>query len=108
MAAIEAGTVGNPMRLERWKRIALGTLKLFFDPDTAPRCAGTAFFGFLRSFPPIATVFLIYGLVADATLLVETIDTCSTCCPRWRSTSSREQLVDARRTSPTPPSASVS
>ena len=66
MTAIDAGTISRSDGLERWKRIALGTLKLFFDPDTAPRCAGTAFFGFLSLFPAIATVFLIYGLVADA------------------------------------------
>ena len=45
------------------KRIALNTAKVFFDPDTSPRCAATAFFGFLSFFPAIATVALLYGMV---------------------------------------------
>jgi len=56
-----------------WKRVGLATIRSFMDPDTSPRCAGTAFFGFLSFFPAIATIFLIYGLVADRTLVAETV-----------------------------------
>jgi membrane protein len=58
----------------RWKGIALDTIKVFLDPDTSPRCAATAFFGFLSFFPAIATVALIYGIVASGPLVAETVD----------------------------------
>src|SRR5215207_7071565 len=94
MTAIDAGTARrSDTKLERWKRIALGTLKLFFDPDTAPRCAGTAFFGFLSLFPAIATVLLIYGLVADTTLLVDTIVSLEYLLPKMALDLLGEQLV---------------
>jgi membrane protein len=93
VAAIGVGTLSQAGRIERWKRIALGTLKLFFDPDTAPRCAGTAFFGFLSLFPAIATVFLIYGLVADRSLLVETIVNLQYLLPAMALDLLRDQLV---------------
>lgn len=57
-----------------WWTIVKGTVRSFLDPDTSPRCAGAAFFGFLSFFPAIATVVLVYGLVADAALLVRTIN----------------------------------
>ena len=91
MAAI--GTLDRSEGVERWKRITLGTLKLFFDPDTAPRCAGTAFFGFLSLFPAVATIFLIYGLVADTSLLVDTITGLQYLLPRMALDLLGEQLV---------------
>jgi membrane protein len=57
----------------RWKRIALDTLKIIVDPDTTPRCAATAFFGFLSFFPAIATIALIYGILASGPLVAETV-----------------------------------
>ena len=59
------------------KRIALNTAKVFFDPDTSPRCAATAFFGFLSFFPSIATVALIYGMVANGPLVLDTVNSLS-------------------------------
>lgn len=59
--------------LPHWKAVGWGTIQTFLDPDTSPRCAAAAFFGFLSLFPAIATVALIYGLVADQALLLETI-----------------------------------
>ncbi len=56
-----------------WWDVVVATVKNFLDPDTSPRCAGAAFFGFLSFFPAIATVALIYGLVADRAVLGETI-----------------------------------
>ena len=64
----------NSTGLPRWRSVAMDTLKVFLDPDTAPRCAATAFFGFLSFFPAIATVALIYGLVANGPLVAETIN----------------------------------
>lgn len=57
-----------------WKTVAADTIKVFFDPDTSPRCAATAFFGFLSFFPAIATVALIYGIVANGPLVAETVN----------------------------------
>ena len=55
------------------KHVALATLKVFLDPDTSPRCAATAFFGFLSFFPAVATLALIYGIIANRALVAETI-----------------------------------
>jgi membrane protein len=52
-----------------WWHVVVATAKNFFDPDTSPRCAGAAFFGFLSFFPAIATVALIVGLVLDPAML---------------------------------------
>lgn len=61
--------------LQRWKRIALVTLKSYFAaPNNSSRCAATAFFGFLSFFPAIATVALIYGIFANRALIAETVD----------------------------------
>lgn len=57
-----------------WWTVGKRTLANFLDPDTSPRCAGAAFFGFLSVFPVIATVVLVYGLVADTEILLRTID----------------------------------
>ena len=57
-----------------WWPVVRDTAKVLLDPDTAPRCAATAFFGFLSFFPAIATVALIYGLVANGPLVVETVN----------------------------------
>jgi membrane protein len=57
-----------------WKSVLLGTFKVFLDPDTSPRCAATAFFGFLSIFPTIATVALIYGIIANQRLVAETLE----------------------------------
>lgn len=80
-------------RFERAKRVVLGTLKLFMDPDNSPRCAGTAFFGFLSIFPAVGTVFLIYGLVADASILAETISSLRYILPGMALDILHEQLV---------------
>lgn len=53
------------------------TARVFLDPDTSPRCAATAFFGFLSFFPAIATVALIYGIVANGPLVAETVNSFS-------------------------------
>ena len=58
----------------RWKQVLFGTFKRFSAKDNSPRCAGTAFFGFLSFFPAIATAVLIYGMVADEATLARTID----------------------------------
>ena len=58
-------------RFDHLKRVVLDTLKVLLDPDTSPRCAATAFFGFLSFFPAIATVALIYGILANGPLSVK-------------------------------------
>lgn len=80
MASITT-TDAKPRGWARWRSIARGTLKRFFDRDTAPRCAGTAFFGFLSFFPAFATMVLIYGLVADTGLRQGTLASLSYILP---------------------------
>lgn len=77
---------------QRFKRIGLGTLRVFTDPDTSPRCAATAFFGFLAIFPAIATVALIYGLVANRTLVADTVSALQYILPSLALDILREQL----------------
>lgn len=76
-----------------WWQVIVGTFRSFTDRDTSPRCAGAAFFGFLSFFPAIATIVLIYGLVADRTLLAETVDALQYILPGMALTILREQLV---------------
>ena len=57
----------------RVRHVALATLKVFLDPDTSPRCAATAFFGFLSFFPAIATLALVYGIIANRALVADTV-----------------------------------
>jgi len=80
MAAI-ATTDEKPRGWARLRAIAIGTFKRFFDRDTSPRCAGTAFFGFLSFFPAFATIVLIYGLVADTALQAGTVESLSYVLP---------------------------
>lgn len=90
MASIAAGDFATTERhgVRRWVHTTIETLKVFLDPDTSLRCAGTAFFGFLSLFPAVAIVFLIYGLVADGSTLVHTVKTVDFILPQ-----SAEQLV---------------
>ncbi len=91
----------RPRGLTRWKRIGLGTLKVFTDPDTSPRCAATAFFGFLAIFPAIATVALIYGLVANRTLVADTVSALQYVLPSLALDILREQLNNLAAQPPT-------
>lgn len=89
------GTAPSPLKpggLQRWKRIGLGALKSYFaDPDNSARCAATAFFGFLSLFPALATIALIYGIVADR-VLAETVDSLDYLVPDAARTILIEQL----------------
>ncbi len=91
-ATAPAGSETNLHGVQRWKRVALRTLKIFADPDTSPRCAATAFFGFLSIFPAIATVALIYGLVANRTLVADTVSAFQFVLPSIALDILREQL----------------
>lgn len=92
MASIAAASE-HPSAFQRWKEIVFGTLKSYFtDPDTSPRCAAAAFFGFLSFFPAIATIALIYGIVADRALVVETIDSVRYLVPDMALDIAAEQL----------------
>lgn len=82
-----------PRGFERWKRIALATFRVFVDPDTSPRCAATAFFGFLSIFPAVATVALIYGLVANRALVADTVSSLEYVLPALALDIVREQLT---------------
>ena len=63
-----------PSVIARLWTVMVETAKVFFAPDTSPRCAATAFFGFLSFFPAIATGALIYGIVANGPLVAETVN----------------------------------
>src|SRR5690606_33173945 len=82
MAVVAEQSRPQPSRWRRWSTRLLETGKVFLDPDTSLRCAGTAFFAFLSLFPAVAIVVLIYGLVADRTSLVETVQTLAFILPQ--------------------------
>lgn len=58
---------------QRTKEVVWGTILVFLEPDTSPRCAAAAFFGFLSLFPAAGIVVFVYGLVADRSVLSETL-----------------------------------
>jgi len=79
---------------ERWRAIVLATLhSFFFERDNAPRCAAVAFFGFLSFFPAIATVALIYGIVANRQMVADTIETVGDVVPQMAQGIIAEQLT---------------
>ena len=78
---------------DRAKKLAIGTGKAFLDPDTSLRCAGTAFFGFLSLFPAIGIVVFAYGLVADVSTFMATIETLQYLVPGPVLDVLREQLA---------------
>lgn len=78
----------------RWRAIGLATLhSFFFERDNAPRCAAVAFFGFLSFFPAIATVALIYGIVANRQMVADTIDAVDAVVPQMAQGIIAEQLT---------------
>jgi membrane protein len=87
-----AADQSRPRGFEKWKRITLRSLSVFLDPDTSPRCAATAFFGFLSIFPAIGTVALIYGLLANRTLVAGTVSSLQYVLPNIALDVLREQL----------------
>ena len=87
-----AATHSSISAFGRIKKIGLDTFKVFLDPDTSPRCAATAFFGFLSFFPAIATVALIYGIVANGPLVAKTVNSLSYFLPPMALSILDEQL----------------
>jgi len=83
-----------PHGFQRWKQTALRTVRVFADPDTSPRCAATAFFGFLAIFPAIATVALIYGLLANRAIVADTVSALQYVLPALALDILREQLAN--------------
>jgi membrane protein len=75
-----------------WWDVLVATVRNFLDPDTSPRCAGAAFFGFLSFFPAIATWVLIFGLVADRAMLSGMTDYLQYVLPRGALPILQEQL----------------
>jgi membrane protein len=75
-----------------WWDVIVATVMNFLDPDTSPRCAGAAFFGFLSFFPAIATWVLIFGLLADRAMLGGTLDSLQYVVPRGALPILQEQL----------------
>src|SRR5687767_4509620 len=78
---------------DRAKQLAIGTAKAFMDPDTSLRCAGTAFFGFLSLFPAIGIAVFAYGLIADVSTFMATVETLQYLVPRAVLAVLREQLA---------------
>ncbi len=85
--------VARPGLFARIRRLVIGTVRAFLDPDTSLRCAGTAFFGFLSLFPAVGIVVFAYGLVADIKTFIATIDTLQYLVPRAVLGVLREQLA---------------
>ncbi|WP_439602092.1 YihY/virulence factor BrkB family protein [Devosia sp.] len=92
MSADRATARGN--WFQRWRAIVLATLRSFFlERDNAPRCAAVAFFGFLSFFPAIATVALIYGIVANRQMVANTIEEVGDVVPQLAQRIIAEQLT---------------
>lgn len=85
--------IARQSAVARAKSLAIGTAKAFMDPDTSLRCAGTAFFGFLSLFPAIGIVVFAYGLIADVSTFMATIETLRDLVPRAVLGVLREQLA---------------
>lgn len=85
--------VAKQRPLDRARQLAIGTVKAFMDPDTSLRCAGTAFFGFLSLFPAIGIVVFAYGLIADVSTFMATIETLQYLVPSAVLEVLREQLA---------------
>ena len=85
--------VAQQSNFGRAKTLVIGTFKAFLDPDTSLRCAGTAFFGFLSLFPAIGIVVFAYGLVADISTFMATIETLQYVLPSAALDVLREQLA---------------
>jgi membrane protein len=66
---------------QRTREVAWRTILVFLEPDTSPRCAAAAFFGFLSLFPAAGIVVFVYGLVADRSVLSETLGNLSYIMP---------------------------
>jgi membrane protein len=78
----------------RWRAIVQATFTSFFlDRDNAPRCAAVAFFGFLSFFPAVATVALIYGIVANRQMVADTIESIDYVIPQLAQGIIAEQLT---------------
>lgn len=93
---MDATAPSHPPRsgVARWRRITVETVKSYFlDPDNSPRCAAVAFFGFLSIFPAIATVALIYGIVANQQLVAETLESLDYVIPEMAQSIVAEQLT---------------
>lgn len=80
--------------VHRWMAIVVATFNSFFlERDNAPRCAAVAFFGFLSFFPAIATVALIYGIVANRQMVADTIESVGYVVPQMAQGIIAEQLT---------------
>lgn len=78
----------------RWRAIVFATFRaFFFERDNAPRCAAVAFFGFLSFFPAIATIALIYGIVANRQMVIDTIESVDDVVPQMAQGIIAEQLT---------------
>ncbi|HEV7275174.1 MAG TPA: YihY/virulence factor BrkB family protein [Devosiaceae bacterium] len=66
---------------QRAREAVWGTILVFLEPDTSPRCAAAAFFGFLSLFPAAGIIVFVYGLVADRAVLSDTLGNLSYVMP---------------------------
>ncbi len=85
--------IAKPGFFARAKQLIVGTVQAFFERDTSLRCAGTAFFGFLSLFPAVGIVVFTYGLVADISTFIATVETLETLVPGAVLDVLREQLA---------------
>lgn len=94
---METATTAAPLPdslVNRWRAIVLATFRSFFlERDNAPHCAAVAFFGFLSFFPAIATVALIYGIVANRRMVADTIKSVGDVVPQMAQGIIAEQLT---------------
>lgn len=96
-ATDDTGAQAKKRGWRRWKRIVIGTAQAIFDMDTALRCAGTAFFGFLSIFPALAFGVFAYGLFADREMLNSTLESVQFMLPEAMMGILQEQLLTLTR-----------
>lgn len=88
---LQARTPGHYWR--RWRRVLWRTASAMTHMDTAMRCAGVAYFGFLSLFPAAASAVLVLGLFADPTFLADMVDYTEGLIPEVARQTMASQLV---------------
>lgn len=77
----------------RWRRVVWRTIKAMTEMETAMRCAGIAYFGFLSLFPAITTIVLLIGLLASPGFLADMIARTDGLIPKVAQRALADQMV---------------
>ena len=91
----------SPAQIPRtaWKDIASRTWQRTWDDNVGLVAAGVAFYGFFALLSLLAMIVLIYGLAADPSTVVTTMDTLTDVLPNDVAALIGDQLIQAVRSS---------